>query len=262
MGGLIVGRLNDKVCIITGGNSGIGMKTAEVFAKEGARLVLTDVSESNKDKVLKRIHDAGTQAIFIRGDITNAEDNQKLMQAAVDAFGKIDVLVNCAGVLEHGLKPIEEFTDSDYDFVSKINIKGTMSITREACKVMAAQKRGNIISVASISGKLGSGGAVYTATKGAVIALTRHIALRFAGLGIRANCVCPGTVWTPMTKGQLKEERSPAADEFYNIVNKHSDLDVGICKDIDIANILLFLASDESRVITGQAIDCDCGCYL
>lgn len=262
MGGLIVGRLNDKVCIVTGGNSGIGMKTAEIFAGEGARLVVTDVSESNKDKVLKRIHDACAQAIFIRGDITNAEDNQKLMQATVDAFGKVDVLVNCAGVLEHGLKPIEEFTDSDYDFVSKINIKGTMSITREACKVMAAQKRGNIISVASISGKLGCGGAVYTATKGAVMALTRHIALRFAGQGIRANCVCPGTVWTPMTRGQLKEERSPAADEFYDIVSKHSDLDVGICKDIDIANILLFLASDESRVITGQAIDCDCGCYL
>lgn len=257
-----MGRLKDKVCIITGGNSGIGMKTAQVFAGEGAKLVLTDVSDSNKDKVLKQIHDAGTEAIFIRGDITNVDDNQKLMQAAVETFGKIDVLVNCAGVLEKGLKPIEEFTDSDYDFVSKINIKGTMSITREACKVMAVQKHGNIISVASISGKLGCGGAVYTATKGAVVALTRHIALRFAGQGIRANCVCPGTVWTPMTKNQLKEERSPAADEFYDIVNKHSDLDVGICKDIDIANILLFLASDESRVITGQAIDCDCGCYL
>ncbi|MGN0982682.1 MAG: SDR family NAD(P)-dependent oxidoreductase [Candidatus Limivicinus sp.] len=257
-----MGRLKDKVCIVTGGNSGIGMKTAQVFAGEGAKLVLTDVSDSNKDKVLKQIHDAGTEAIFVRGDITNAEDNQKLMQAAVEAFGKIDVLVNCAGVLEKGLKPIEEFTDSDYDFVSKINIKGTMSITREACKIMAAQKHGNIISVASISGKLGCGGAVYTATKGAVVALTRHIALRFAGQGIRANCVCPGTVWTPMTKNQLKEERSPAADEFYDIVNKHSDLDVGICKDIDIANILLFLASEESRVITGQAIDCDCGCYL
>ena len=257
-----MGRLKDKVCIVTGGNSGIGMKTAQVFAKEGAKLVLTDVSESNKDKILKEIQNAGAQALFIRGDITNAEDNQKLMQAAVDAFGKIDVLVNCAGVLEHGLKPIEEFTDSDYDFVSKINIKGTMSITREACKIMAGQKRGNIISVASISGKLGGGGAVYTATKGAVIALTRHIALRFAGQGIRANCVCPGTVWTPMTKGQLKEERSPAADEFFNIVNKHSDLDVGICKDIDMANILRFLASDESRLITRPAIDCACGCDL
>ena len=257
-----MGRLNDKVCIVTGGNSGIGMKTAEVFAKEGAKLILTDVSESNREKVLKRIHDAGTQAIFLRGDITNAEDNQKLMQAAVDAFGKIDVLVNCAGVLEHGLKPIEEFTDSDYDFVSKINIKGTMSITREACKVMAAQKRGNIISVASISAKLGISGAVYCASKGAVVSLTRHIAMRYAGKGIRANCICPGTVWTPMTRVQLKDERSPAAEEFYNTVEKHSDLSVGICKDVDIANILLFLASDESRVITGQAIDCDCGCYL
>lgn len=262
MGGLIVGRLKDKVCIVTGGNSGIGMKTAEVFAGEGAKLVLTDVSESSKEKVLKRVRDAGAQAIFIRGDITSVGDNQKLMQAALDTFGKIDVLVNCAGVLEHGLKPIEEFTDSDYDFVSEINIKGTMSVTREACKVMAAQKRGSIISVASISAKLGCGGAVYSATKGAVVALTRHIALRFAGQGIRANCVCPGTVWTPMTKGQLREERSPAADEFYDIINRHSDLEVGICKDIDIANILLFLASDESRAITGQAIDCDCGCYL
>ena len=257
-----MGRLDGKVCIVTGGNSGIGMKTAEVFGGEGAKLVLTDVSDSNKDKVLAKIRKLGGEAIFVRGDITSEEDNEELMRKAVETFGRIDVLVNCAGVLEKGLKPIEEFTDRDYDFVTNINVKGTMSITREACKIMAAQKRGNIISVASISGKLGSGGAVYTATKGAVIALTRHIALRFAGQGIRANCVCPGTVWTPMAKGQLKEERSPAADEFYNIVNKHSDLDVGICKDIDIANILLFLASDESRVITGQAIDCDCGCYL
>jgi NAD(P)-dependent dehydrogenase (short-subunit alcohol dehydrogenase family) len=257
-----VGRLDGKVCIVTGGNSGIGMKTAEVFAAEGAKLILTDVGDSNKDKVLKRIHDAGAEAIFVKGDITSAEDNANLMAQAKATFGRIDVLVNCAGVLEHGLKPIEEFTDSDYDFVTKINIKGTMSITREACKYMVEQGSGNIVSVASISAKLGCGGAVYVATKGAVVSLTRHIALRFAGKGIRANCVCPGTVWTPMTKTSLKDERSPAAEEFYEICGKHSDLDVGICKDIDVANILLFLASDESRVITGQAIDCDCGCYM
>lgn len=257
-----MGRLDGKVCIVTGGNSGIGMKTAEVFAREDAKLVLTDVGDSNKDKILSSIRKAGGEALFIRGDITSAEDNAALMRSAAEAFGKIDVLVNCAGVLEHGLKPIEEFSDEDYDFVSKINIKGTMSITREACKYMAQQKRGNIISVASISAKNGGGGAVYVATKGAIISMTKHIALRFAGLGIRANCVCPGTVWTPMTRVQLKDERSPAASEFYDIIGKHSDLDVGICKDIDVANILLFLASDESRTITGQSLDCDCGCYL
>lgn len=257
-----MGRLDGKVCIVTGGNSGIGMKTAEVFAGEGARLVLTDVSESNKDKVLKKIRDLGGEAIFVRGDITNAQDNEELMRLAAERFGQIDVLVNCAGVLERGLKPIDEYSDQDYDFVSNINIKGTMSISREACKYMAARGQGNIISVASISAKLGCGGAVYVATKGAVVAMTRHIALRFAGKGIRANCVCPGTVWTPMTRNQMKEQRSPAAEEFYNTVEKHSDLSVGICKDIDVANILLFLASDESRVITGQALDCDCGCYL
>lgn len=257
-----MGRLDGKVCVVTGGNSGIGMKTAEVFAREGAKLMLTDVGESNKDKILALIRKAGAEGEFVRGDITNADDNAALMRATVERFGRIDVLVNCAGVLEHGLKPIEEFSDEDYDFVSKINIKGTMSITREACKVMARQKRGNIVSVASISAKNGGGGAVYVATKGAILSMTKHIALRFAGLGIRANCVCPGTVWTPMTKVQLKDERTAAASEFYDIIGRHSDLDVGICKDIDVANILLFLASDESRTITGQALDCDCGCYL
>lgn len=257
-----MGRLDGKVCVVTGGNSGIGMKTAEVFAREGAKLVLTDIGESNKDKILKQIKSFGSEAIFVKGDITSAEDNESLMRAAEERFGQIDVLVNCAGVLERGLKPIEEFSDRDYDFVSNINIKGTMSITREACRHMLEQGHGNIISVASISAERGCGGAVYVATKGAIISMTRHIALRFAGKGIRANCICPGTVWTPMTKEQLKEERSSAADEFYQTIEKHSDLSVGISKDIDIANILLFLASDESRVITGQAIDCDCGCYL
>ena len=257
-----MGRLDGKVCVITGGNSGIGMKTAQVFAREGAKLALTDISDSNSEKLLKQINSDGSRGIFVRGDITSAKDNKELMARTLESFGRIDVLVNCAGVLERGLKPIEEFTDEDYDFVSRINIKGTMSISREACRHMARQGSGNIISVSSISARLGCGGAVYVATKAAVVSMTRHIALRFAGRGIRANCVCPGTVWTPMTRGQLKEERSPAGDDFYDIIGRHSDLDVGICKDIDIANILLFLASDESRVITGQAIECDCGCYL
>ena len=257
-----MGRLEGKVCVITGSNSGIGMKTAELFGAEGAKLVLTDVGDSNRDKVLARAEKQGAEAIFLKGDITSAEDNERLMAAAVERFGRIDVLVNCAGVLERGLKPIEEFSDKDYDFVTNINLKGTMSITREACKLMQRQGSGNIISLSSISAKLGCGGAVYAASKGAIVSMTRHIALRFAGKGIRANCVCPGTVWTPMTKEQLKQERSEAAEEFYGIINKHSDLDVGICKDVDIANILIFLASDESRIITGQSIDCDCGCYL
>ena len=257
-----MGRLDGKVCVVTGGNSGIGMKTGEVFAREGAKVVLTDVGDSNRDKLLDLIKSFGGEAIFVKGDITNPEDNAKLMKLTVDTYGRIDVLVNCAGVLEKGLKPIEEITDSDYDIVTKINVKGTMSITREACKYMQEQHSGNIVSIASVSAERGCGGVVYSASKGAIISMTRHIALRFVGQGIRANCVCPGTVWTPMTRTSLKEERSRAAGEFYDIINRHSDLAAGICKDIDVANILLFLASDESRTITGQSIDCDCGCYL
>jgi len=257
-----MGRLDGKVCIVTGGNSGIGLKTGEVFAREGAKLVLTDVGDSNIPGLLELIESFPGEAIFVKGDITNPEDNANLLRITIDTYGRVDVLVNCAGVLEKGLKPIEEFTDSDYDFVSKINIKGTMSVTREACKYMLEQNSGNIVSMSSISAEHGNGGVVYAATKGAIISMTKHVALRFTGKGIRANCVCPGSVWTPMTKNSLKEERSPAAADFYNTINRHSDLAAGICKDIDVANILLFLASDESRTITGQAIDCDCGCYL
>lgn len=255
-------RLKDKVCIITGANSGIGNKTAQVFAREGAKLVLTDVVDSHSEKLLKEMDKAGCEAIFVKGDITSAEDDEALMDKAIERFGRIDVLVNCAGVLEKGLKPIDEFLDSDLDFVLKINTKGTMSITRAACRRMMERKRGNIVSVASISAETGCGGAAYVASKGAVISMTKHVAMRFAGMGIRCNCVCPGTVWTPMTKEQLRDQRSDAGEEFYQTVEKHTDQSVGICRDIDIANILLFFASDESRSITGQALDCDFGCNL
>ena len=101
-----MGRLDGKVCVVTGGNSGIGMKTGEVFAREGAKVVLTDVGDSNRDKLLELIKSFGGEAIFVKGDITNPEDNAKLMKLTVDTYGRIDVLVSCAGVLEKGLKPI------------------------------------------------------------------------------------------------------------------------------------------------------------
>lgn len=257
-----MGRLDGKVCIITGANSGIGMKTSEVFAREGAKIVMTDVNDSSKEKLLEMVSASDGEGIFVKGDISKLEDNVSLLKLTVDTYGKVDVLINCAGVMENGFKPIDEFSDEDYDFVTNVNIKGTLMLTREALKYMKAQGSGNIVTMGSIAGVFGNGGAVYTSTKGVDISITKHVALRFAGKGIRANCVCPGAVWTPMTRNSINEARSEAAQEFYDTADRHSDLGVGICKPIDVANVLLFLASDESRAITGQIINCDCGCYL
>lgn len=256
-----MGRLDGKVCVITGGNSGIGAKSGEIFAKEGAKVVLTDIRDNNVEKVLNGIKKAGGEGIFVKGDTTNLSDVENIFKTAAEKYGKIDVLFNCAGRLEEGMKPLDEFSDEDYDSIIGINLKGTMNMTREALKYMREHKKGSIINVASISALRGNGSAVYVASKGGIVALTYHLALRYAGTGLRCNAIAPGTVWTPMTRKSMKEDRSELANEFYETIQAHCDSGphFPICKDHDVANIGLFLASDESRSVTGQVITCDFG---
>ena len=256
-----MGRLDGKVCIITGGNSGIGAKTGEIFAKEGAKVVLMDRRDSHMDKVMAPIKKAGAEGLFIKGDTTVVEDVENVFKTTVEKFGKVDVLVNCAGRLEEGMKPIDEFTDEDYDLIITTNLRGTMNMTREALKYMREPKKGSIVNIASISALRGNGSAVYVASKGGIVALTYHVALRFAGTQIRCNSIAPGTVWTPMTRRSIKETRSDLASEFYDTIQAHCDAGTHfpICKDHDVANIALFLASDEARSVTGQVIAADFG---
>ena len=168
----------------------------------------------------------------------------------------MDILVNNAGVLEEGLKPIDRFKDEDLDKIVEINQKGTMYCMRAAAAEMAKTGYGSIVNVASIAGVMGCGGAAYVSSKAAVIGVTRHTALRFAGTNIRCNAVCPGTIVTPMVMGTNPASLDP---DMMGQMAKHSDLKVQPCMPDDVANILLFLASDESRAITGQAIWIDFG---
>ena len=254
-----MGRLQDKVAIITGGNSGVGAATALLFAKEGAKVVISARRQPQLEEVAEKVRAAGGEILPVVCDISKPEDADHLIAKTVETYGKVDVLINSAGVLEEGLKPIDRVVDADIDRIIDINTKGTMYCMRAACNKMTEAGGGSIVNVASVAGVMGCGGAAYVASKAAVIGITRHTALRFAGTGIRCNAVCPGTIVTPMVAGMNPANMDA---DMFGAMAKHSDLRAQPCMPQDVANIILFLASDESRAITGQALVTDFGSTL
>ena len=250
-------RLKGKVAIITGGNSGVGAATAKLFAKEGAAVVITARREAALESVAKEITEAGGTVLAVATDISKPGDADMLMKAAEEKFGKIDILVNNAGILEEGLKPIDRYTDEDLDRIVETNEKGTMRCMRAAAQKM--KSGASIINVASVAGVRGCGGAAYVASKAAVIGVTKHTALRFQAEGIRCNAGCPGTILTPMVAGM---NQSNMDMDMFGAMAAHSNMKTQPCKPEDVANILLFLASDESRAITGQILVTDFGSFL
>jgi NAD(P)-dependent dehydrogenase (short-subunit alcohol dehydrogenase family) len=255
----IMGRLDGKVAVITGGNSGVGAATAKLFAKEGAKVVISARREAQLLEVAKEIQDNGGEVLTVVTDISKSEDAKNLIEKTVEKYGTIDILVNNAGVLEAGLKPIDRVLDEDMDRIIDTNAKGTMYCLREATAQMSKTGSGSVVNVASIAGIMGNGGAAYVASKAAIVGITRHTALRFAGTNIRCNAVCPGSIATPMVADMNPSNLDP---DMFGAMGKHSDMRVQICMPDDVANIILFLASDESRAITGQAIQSDFGSTL
>ena len=254
-----MGRLEGKVAIITGSNSGVGAATAELFAKEGAKVVISARRQGPLDEVAEKIRANGGEVLAVPTDVSKVEDVENLVAKTVEAFGKIDILVNNAGVLEAGLKPVDQFLEEDLDYVFSINTKGTMFCTRAVVKEMEKNGSGSIVNLDSIAGVFGCGGASYATSKAAVIGFTKHTALRSAGTGIRCNSVCPSTIITPMTKNQNPAELN---QQMFGQMMSHLDLKAKPCMPEDVANVLLFLASDESRAITGQVIISDFGSSL
>ena len=204
-----MGRLEGKVVIVTGGNSGVGAATAVLFAKEGAKVVISARRQAQLEEVAAKIREAGGEVLPVVTDISKPEDAKNLVAKTVEAYGKVDVLVNNAGVLEEGLKPIDRVTDEDMDRILGINTKGTMYCMREALAEMKKANYGSIVNVASVAGVMGCGGAAYVSSKAAIVGVTRHTALRFAGTGIRCNAVCPGSIVTPMVANARPENLDP-----------------------------------------------------
>lgn len=250
-------RVEGKVAIITGANSGVGAACAKLLSKEGAKVVLSARRVEALKEVEKEIREAGGEVLVVPTDISKAEEVKNLVQETVKCFGKLDILVNNAGVLDMNLNGISKFDNEDLDKVLDINTKGTMYCIKEALQVM--KEGASIVNVASVAGQFGTGGAAYVASKAAMIGVAKHTALVYAKSKIRCNTICPGTIITPMT---TSIDRSELDMDVMGAMRVHNDLTVSPCMAEDVAGVVLFLASDEARPITGQAITCDFGSTL
>ncbi|MGN0131697.1 MAG: SDR family NAD(P)-dependent oxidoreductase [Lachnospiraceae bacterium] len=254
-----MGRLEGKVAIITGGNSGIGAKAAALFAKEGAKVVISARRAAQLEEVAQSIRADGGEVLSVTCDISKPEQCAALVEKTLEAFGTVDILINNAGVVDSGIDSVEKVSDATIDTLIDINTKGTIYVARDCAKVMFEKKSGSIVNVASVAGYCGNGGAAYVASKAAVIGLTKNIAMRGAGDGVRCNAVCPGTVVTPMTMGMQKDKLDM---DMLSAMNKHADNTLKPCMPDEVANVLLFLASDEAAAVTGQVMVVDHGANL
>lgn len=254
-----MGRLTNKVAVITGGNSGIGACTAELFAKEGAKVVISARRENQLWQVADKIKAAGGEALVVPCDISDQTQCREVMRKTIEAFGTVDILVNNAGVVDAGIEAVEKVTDQTIDTLIDINTKGTLYMAREASKIMIEKQSGAIVNVSSVAGYTGCGGVAYVASKAAVIGMTKNIAMRCASANVRCNALCPGSVATPMTMGMSKEGLDP---DMIGSMAKHADLSLPVCTPQEVANAILFLAGDESNAVTGQVIVIDHGANL
>jgi NAD(P)-dependent dehydrogenase (short-subunit alcohol dehydrogenase family) len=251
-------KLEGKVAVITGANSGIGEVTAELFTKKGAAVVLVARRKEKLEEVERRIRKGGGRALVVPGDVTSPADCTNAFQQTLNVFGKVDILVNNAGVVDRHTPTIRT-TDELWHEVIDINLTGTFLWSREALKYMTQAKAGIIVNVSSIAGVYGNGGAAYSASKFGVIGLTKNIALQYAGTGIRCNAICPGPTPTALN---TPEKLAHFDHEMMEICGRHMDFGVGESDAIDQANAILFLCSDESRRMTGQALVIDNGLCL
>ncbi len=250
-------RLEGKVALISGGARGMGAAEARLFAREGASVVIGDVLEEEGRRVEAQIGEAGGQALFLSLDVTSESDWSNAVAAAVSRFGKLDVLVNNAGVTGAGggggPVMVEETTVEVWDRIMDVNAKGVFLGTKAAIPEMRRAGGGSIINISSIYGLVGSGGSsAYHASKGAVRLLTKATAIQYAGEGIRANSVHPGFIETPMTAAIRADP-----DRNRRMLSGTPLGRLGVPDDV--AYGVLFLASDESSFMTGSELVIDGG---
>jgi NAD(P)-dependent dehydrogenase (short-subunit alcohol dehydrogenase family) len=251
-------RLEDQVAIVTGAASGFGRATALCFAREGARVVVVDLDEERGATAVDEIRALGSDARLIVGDVSTSETAARAVAAAVGGLGRLDVLVNNAGIVQGDQRDTWDTSDENWDRVLRVNLRSVYACSRAAIPEMVGARRGAIVNVASIAASVCVGGAAYAAAKGGIVSYTRHVARELAGRGVRVNCVSPGFMRTPMTTGEregLDEDAQEAQlAEYGRRVPMHH---VGSMDDI--ANAILYLASDEARYVTGQEIIVDGG---
>lgn len=248
-------RLKDKVALITGGTSGIGEATAVLFAKEGAKVAITGRNNERGKAVVEKIKKNGGDAIFLRADVSISADCQRAVDQTLQAYQRLDILFNNAGVFypQTALECSEEQWDEQID----VNLKGVFLMSKFALPTMIAQKQGVIVNNSSGWGIVGGDHAVaYCASKGGVVLMTKAMAVDHGRQGIRVNCVCPGDVETPMLPADAKM-RGQAWEKYLAGCSERPLGRIGTPDEI--AKAVLFLASDDSSFMTGAALVIDGG---
>jgi NAD(P)-dependent dehydrogenase (short-subunit alcohol dehydrogenase family) len=251
-------RLKDKVAIITGGGTGIGQDTAFLFAEEGAKVVVADVNPDTGPKTVSQIQEKKGESIFVQADISKETEAKAITDQTLEAFGKIDILVNNAAIfiLKGLAATVEEWQRS-----LGVNVIGTALCTKYAVDAMKKNGKGAIVNLSSISGWIAQPEFItYGSTKAAIVQMTRHMALDLAPFNIRANCVCPGSILTPICYEVAERTGTPVEELLAVEGAKHVLNRLG--QPREVAYAILFLASDESSFITGTHLMVDGGYTL
>ncbi len=245
-------EISGQVAFITGGARGIGKAIAEAFAKIGCNLVIADIDESLSQETAAEIGKGGVETHAVRIDVSSADSVTRAFKSAMDRFGRIDILINNAGITRDNL--LMRMKEDDWDAVLSINLKGTFLCTKEVIRIMSKQKYGRIVNIASVVAFVGNPGqANYSASKAGMVGLTKTTAKEYASRGITVNAVAPGFIVTAMTEAlpdNVKDEMKKAIP-----VGEFGTVD-------DVANAVVFLSLPGSGYITGQTIHVNGGMYM
>jgi NAD(P)-dependent dehydrogenase (short-subunit alcohol dehydrogenase family) len=254
MGGCMSSRLKDKVSIITGAGSGIGRGIALRFASEGARVVIADMVPEGGEETMRMINTAGGESIFVKTDVSLAREVKEMVQSAVNHFGPPAVLCNDAGIMggDGPLDPITNLAEEKWDQIIDVNLKGTFLCCKYAIPEMIKCGGGSIVNISSVAGTAIAPHAAYASSKAGIIALTRSIALQFAGHNIRANVICPGAVSTPGALASRKARGYRGDTLTSRLIPRPGTPD-------DIAYAATYLASEESSYVTASIFTIDGG---
>ncbi|MBD7935975.1 glucose 1-dehydrogenase [Cytobacillus sp. Sa5YUA1] len=240
-------RLQNKVAIITGAASGMGKAEALRFASEGAKVIVADLNMEGAEAVVAEIKENNGEALAVKVNVTEQADLENMVKAAMDNYGQIDIVINNAGIFDKYTNSLET-TEQQWDLIFDINMKAIYKTTNLVLPNMIERGEGTIVNIASIAGLVAQmGGAAYTASKHAVVGYTKHIAAVYGSKGIKINAIAPGTIRTPLTADMLKTRPTNKIplDRFGN--------------DYEVADLAVFLASDESKFMNGAVVPIDGG---